>query len=120
MLKILSSIKESCKLGAKENAYITLDSIALEEKNVTIKYLNQNKEAMYLDVSNIILSIVEDEDKLTQENMQKLYRELPKYIDLEKNSSGKYFLNKYLVYRMIYKACSLINLTNNEIYFTTR
>ena len=120
MLKILSTIKDSCKLGAKENGYITLDSITLEDKNVTIKYLNQNKEAMYLDVSDIILNIVEDEDKLTQENMQKLYRELPKYIDLEKNASGTYYLNKYLVYRMIYKACSLINLTNNEIHFVEK
>ncbi len=111
------NIKDTVKSLARSNEiYLNLESIEVIDERIFLKFVNSESKEVYIEVTEQLNSIVEDSEKLNNTNIQKIYRELPRVFEGDLNENNEVYLEKFLLYKELYKACSSVLIAKREVY----
>lgn len=110
-------IKETVsKFKDSDVAYLDLESIDVEGEKIFLNFKDSGSNTLLVDITDQLLFILEDKNKITNTNIQKIYRELDRVFECSKDEEDRVYLDKFLLYKALYKACSSVLITVKEVY----
>ena len=117
MNKIILESKEMLKkLNFLESHTVEIDYFKLDNNKVYLKFLNNNKDEILLDITDMLESILDEDDEITYDNIQKIFKYLPEKTKFKRDKEKNLYFDKYKMYKMLYKACEKAKEVKKELY----
>lgn len=99
-----------------ESNVVKVDYFKIENGRVYLKFLSATNKEILLDVTDMIKSILDDEEEVNYENIQKIFKYLPSKTRVKKDKDENAYFDKYLMYKILYRACEKSKKAQKKLY----
>lgn len=99
-----------------ESNVVKIDYFKIDNGRVYLKFLNKKGYEILLDITDILISILKEDEEINYENIQKIFRYLPEKTRIKKDKDKNKYFDKYLIYKMLYRACKKSKQYEKELY----